>query len=104
MGGLSVALPWVGVWNATSSNITSSTVTNTVTVTAEPALKFKRDYLEVRQATVVPTFVPAYASSCDKIEYASACSCFGVTGKTSVAPVPTSTVTVTTTVDYCEDL
>jgi hypothetical protein len=81
----------------------NSTTTVTVTVTDEP-LKLKRDYLEVRQATVVPTFIPAYASSCDKIEYASACSCFGVTGKTTTAPTPTSTATATTTIDFCEDL
>jgi hypothetical protein len=84
----------------------NSTVTTTVTVTAGEPLKLKRgNNLEVRQATVVPSAIPTYASACSSAAaYASACSCFGVTGSVSTAPTPTSTVTVTTTVDYCEEV
>ena len=57
--------------------------------------------LEYRQAAS-PT-VPAYASACDQPgEYAAACSCFGITSGATTAPTPT--VTVTSTIDYCEDL
>lgn len=75
--------------------------TVTVTVTEEPVAKLKRDVqLEARQATEIPTEVPAYASSCDEVRYASACDCWGITAEVTTAPTPT--VTVTTTIDYCE--
>jgi hypothetical protein len=62
----------------------------------------KRD-LHERQVTASPTAIPTYASACSPAaEYISACSCFGVTGSVTTAPTPT--VTVTTTVDTCEDL
>ncbi|CRK13008.1 hypothetical protein BN1708_010709 [Verticillium longisporum] len=82
--------------------VTPSPTTVTVTVTEEPAAKLKRNVVEARQATSVPTNVPAYASSCNAVKYASACDCWGITAAVSTAPTPT--VTVTTTVDYCEDL
>ncbi|KAM0330899.1 hypothetical protein ACHAQA_003855 [Verticillium albo-atrum] len=84
--------------------VTPSPTTVTVTVTEEPAAKLKRNAapVEARQATEVPTDVPAYASSCDAPKYASACDCWGITAAVTTAPTPT--VTVTTTVDYCEDL
>lgn len=82
--------------------VTPSPTTVTVTVTEEPAAKLKRNEIVERQATVVPTNVPAYASSCDQVKYASACDCWGITAAVSTAPTPT--VTVTTTIDYCEDL
>ena len=63
----------------------------------------KRGFLEGRQVTVTPTAIPDYAENCaNAAEYISACSCFGLTGSVSTAPAPT--VTVTTTVDYCEDI
>ena len=44
--------------------------------------------------TVTPTSTPTYASACSSSEaYASACSCYGVTGKTTTAAQPTVTVT-----------
>ncbi|KAL2024299.1 hypothetical protein VTK56DRAFT_8781 [Thermocarpiscus australiensis] len=53
--------------------------------------------------TVVPSSMPDYAAEmCNTSEYASACSCFGLTGSVTTAPTPT--VTVTTTLDYCDDL
>lgn len=85
------------------TTVTPSPTTVTVTVTEEPAAKLKRnEKVEIRQATEVPTAVPAYASSCDEARYASACDCWGITAAVTTAPTPT--VTVTTTIDYCEDL
>jgi hypothetical protein len=57
----------------------------------------------MRQETVFPTALPNYASACTAAaEYASACSCFGLTGSVTTAPTPT--VTVTSTVEVCDDL
>lgn len=85
----------------------NSTVTVTVTVDADGPAKFRRNAPNVaaRQATEVPTAIPAYASSCNNVErYASVCSCWGITAAVTTAPQPTSTVTSTVTEDYCEDL
>ena len=87
------------------ATLTQHYSTVTVTVDEEPTTAVvKRDFaLEIRQATEVPTAIPTYAAVCSSAEkYASACSCFGVTGSVTTAPTPT--VTVTTTIDYCEDL
>lgn len=47
--------------------------------------------------------MPAYATHCSSAAaYASACNCWGITPSVTTAPTPT--VTVTTTVDYCDDL
>ncbi|MCJ1309399.1 hypothetical protein MMC25_003058 [Agyrium rufum] len=49
-------------------------------------------------ATKAPTAVPTYASACSgTARYSSACSCIGVTGKTTTLPVTTVTVTKTDT-------
>ncbi|KAG9256185.1 uncharacterized protein F5Z01DRAFT_672180 [Emericellopsis atlantica] len=85
----------------------AETTTVTVTVDADEPAKFKREAaaLEYRAETVLPTDIPAYASSCDDPpEYSSVCSCWGITSAVTTAPTPTETKTVTTTVDYCEDL
>jgi hypothetical protein len=81
----------------------------TVTVTVDeedlptPTKPAKRGLLEGRQVTVVPTSIPEFAENCaNAAEFVSACSCFGLTGSVTTAPQPT--VTVTTTVDYCEDI
>jgi hypothetical protein len=53
--------------------------------------------------TEVPNAIPEYADNCvDAEEYSSACSCWGVTGSVTTVPVPT--VTVTSTIELCEDL
>ncbi|KAH6621434.1 hypothetical protein B0J18DRAFT_491716 [Chaetomium sp. MPI-SDFR-AT-0129] len=88
------------------TTVTPAASTVTVTVENPPATPThahtKRDLLENRQVTVVPTAIPDYAENCvDAAEYISACSCFGLTGSVTTAPAPT--VTVTTTVDYCEE-
>merc|ERR1712000_72511 len=84
----------------------ATTTTVTVTVDADEPAKSKRaNGLEFRAETELPTDIPAYASSCDDtMEYSSACSCWGITSAVTTGPAPTETVTVTTTVDYCEDL
>lgn len=78
--------------------------TVTITVEAEGTMAAKRDaVLEIRQGTFVPSALPAYATHCSGAPaYASACSCFGITGTVTTAPTPT--VTVTSTIDYCDDL
>lgn len=53
--------------------------------------------------TVTASNIPSYADNCvDAAEYRVACSCFGLTASVTTAPAPT--VTVTTTVDWCDDL
>ena len=67
------------------------------------ALKIREPEAQVtplakRQATVIPSLVPTYASACSgTARYATACSCYGISGMTSMAPTPTFTVTATTT-------
>ncbi|KAK1476831.1 hypothetical protein CNYM01_05736 [Colletotrichum nymphaeae SA-01] len=83
------------------ATVTPSPTTVTVTVTAAPARLRRNGEIANRQVTALPTLIPAYASSCgDSAAYSSACSCWGITAVTTTAPKPT--VTVTTTVDYCE--
>lgn len=68
--------------------------------------------IQARQVTKTPSSVPAYASACSgTARYSSACSCAGVTGVTTTAPIPTVTVTVTECTSYgskcdgvCRDL
>ncbi|KAK4101378.1 hypothetical protein N658DRAFT_496247 [Parathielavia hyrcaniae] len=89
------------------TTVTPAATTVTVTVDEEdlptPTGPAKRDQLMGRQMTVVPSSIPEFAENCaDAAEFASACTCFGVTG--SVTTMPTPTVTITTTVDYCEDI
>ncbi|TQV94284.1 hypothetical protein V2A60_002680 [Cordyceps javanica] len=89
------------------TTVVPDATTTTVTVTVDPdePAKLKRENIEVRAATSVPTAVPAYASGCDSASrYSSACSCWGITASVTTASQPTKTVTVTVTSDYCEDL
>jgi hypothetical protein len=84
--------------------VTPSPVTMTVTVEASdtPSSAAKRG-LEIRQTTVIPQSLPTYATACSSAaEYASACSCWGITPTVSTASTPT--VTVTSTVEVCDDL
>src|ERR1700722_17450261 len=60
--------------------------------------------LEQRQVTVAPSSAPTYASACSgTARYSSACSCWGITVVTTIAPTPvtTTTVTVTATASVC---
>ncbi|KAK4228311.1 hypothetical protein QBC38DRAFT_158782 [Podospora fimiseda] len=53
--------------------------------------------------TVTASNIPSYADNCaNAAEYRVACQCFGLTASVTTAPTPT--VTVTTTVDWCDDL
>src|SRR5271170_1253178 len=69
------------------------------TVTIYVTAQAKRDVdnaLVARQATSAPSSVPTYASFCSGTSrYASACSCFNVTGSTYTAPTPTITIIIT---------
>ncbi|CAM1510581.1 Fc.00g009160.m01.CDS01 [Cosmosporella sp. VM-42] len=82
--------------------------TTTITVTINPGevdFARRKRTIEARETTKVPTAIPAYASSCTNVaEYSAACSCWGITAVTTTAPKPTSTETVTSTQDFCEDL
>ncbi|EHA57085.1 hypothetical protein MCOR27_008270 [Pyricularia oryzae] len=82
--------------------VTPPATTVTVTVEAEGTAVIKRDaILEIRQAT--SNVKPTYATACSSdAAYASACNCWGITSAVSTAPTPT--VTVTSTIDYCDDL
>ncbi|KAK3293511.1 uncharacterized protein B0H64DRAFT_376413 [Chaetomium fimeti] len=89
------------------TTVTPAASTVTVTVDEEdlptPTPAKRAAQLNARQETVVPTAIPEFAENCaDAAEFVSACSCFGVTGSVTTAPAPT--VTVTTTIDYCEDI
>jgi hypothetical protein len=86
------------------TTVTPAATTVTVTVDDTPTAAAKREELIFgRQVTVVPSAVPTYATvACNAAEYATACGCYGITGSVTTAPTPT--VTVTTTIDYCDDL
>jgi hypothetical protein len=61
---------------------------------------------EKRQATKVPTKIPAYASACSgAVRYSSACSCIGAKHTTVTAAAPTKKVTVTIVryLHFCPD-
>ncbi|KAK4678607.1 hypothetical protein QC764_309190 [Podospora pseudoanserina] len=88
----------------------------TITKTVEPtpgARLLRRDELEeiekrnevmARQATITPTRVPSWVGgNCGSgpDEFRTGCLCFGVTG--GVSTVPRRTVTVTETLDWCEE-
>ncbi|KAH0541398.1 hypothetical protein FGG08_004162 [Glutinoglossum americanum] len=82
--------------------ITPEPSTTTITLTADPSGgesggdPSRRNVIEAREVTVVPTDIPVYASACYVPErYSSACSCAGITADTATAPTPTVTETVT---------
>jgi hypothetical protein len=66
----------------------------------------KRDAeIQARQQTVLPSNIPAYASSCDNpTEYSSACNCWGITARTTTARRPRTTTFVTATASDCTGL
>lgn len=72
---------------------TTETVTNTVTVHAGITLR-------KRQATVIPSDIPRYATACSgTVRYTSACACLGAGSATTITvAAPTTTVTVSETV------
>jgi len=82
-------------------SVVGATVTATYTITRFSG-GVKRDLraIEERQATVVPTNIPAYAlAPCSSLtaSYAYACSCVGATPSTITVAAPSTTVTVTAT-------
>ncbi|OAA33219.1 hypothetical protein AAL_00684 [Moelleriella libera RCEF 2490] len=100
-------------------DVTTVIVTVTIDLGQEPAAPAKTKAInnhnhnnskrgvEVRAATTIqaPSVVPAYAPACDNASrYSSACACWGITPVVSTAPAPTTTLTVTTTSDFCQEL
>jgi len=82
---------------ATSTVIVTTTTTTFTGVPERRALP--EPMIAVRQTTVVPSSIPAYASACSgSVRYSSACSCIGVIGETTTVAAPSRTVTSTTTV------
>ncbi|CAK7230375.1 hypothetical protein SCUCBS95973_007551 [Sporothrix curviconia] len=63
-----------------------------------PSPLFSTVYIEAatEAVTVIPNALPSYATACSSAAaYASACSCWGLTGTVSTAPTPTITITST---------
>jgi len=81
----------------TPAPTTITTTVATETVTVSDAGVTARAILP-RQETVSPTAIPAYATYCpNSIQYASACSCVGVTASTTTVSTPTVTISTTVT-------
>ena len=77
----------------------------TVTVDGSaPTTLAKRELIQNRQVTVSPSAIPVWASTAcsGSVDFATACSCWSITGSVTTAATPT--VTATTTIDYCDDL
>ncbi|PON22964.1 hypothetical protein TGAM01_v208219 [Trichoderma gamsii] len=86
------------------ATVTPKATTTTITITVHPDITPKpKNDINYAAATVHPTAVPAYASSCDGAKrYSSVCSCWGITATTVTAHTPTKTEIVTVTQNYCE--
>jgi len=81
----------------TPAPTTITTTVATETVTVSDATVTARAILP-RQETISPTSIPAYATYCpNSIQYASACSCVGVTASTTTLSTPTVTISTTVT-------
>ncbi|KAM0322450.1 hypothetical protein ACHAQA_009517 [Verticillium albo-atrum] len=81
---------------------TTSTSTTTITIyTDNPPAPVNPPAVEPQNpVTVIPTNVPAYASSCDgRSGYASACSCWGITATATTVATPTAVATATKYID-----
>ncbi|KAG4418276.1 hypothetical protein IFR04_008552 [Cadophora malorum] len=92
----------VTVTPATSTITATATITSTTTLGG--MMKRQAAVLEQRQVTVTPSSIPIYASACSSAaRYSSACSCWGITARTTTAsaPVTRTTVTVTATASVC---
>jgi hypothetical protein len=77
------------VTTSTETDAVSATETTSITTTA---------FVFRRQQTVRPTAIPTYASECaNAAEYSSACSCMGITARTSTVAAATRTLSSTST-------
>ncbi|KAK4173575.1 hypothetical protein QBC36DRAFT_194320 [Triangularia setosa] len=89
----------------------ATTVTKTVEPTPNARLLHRDEVRSIehqnailaRQATIKPTKVPSWAGGncANTDEFRTGCLCFGVTA--SVSTAPRRTVTVTETLDWCEE-
>ncbi|KAJ6443512.1 PAN domain-containing protein [Purpureocillium lavendulum] len=93
-----VVPPTVTDW-VTQTTVDTVVQTNTVTVTAASNNNAPARRDTAASATIAPSKVPAYASSCaDAAAYSSACLCASATRATVTAPTPTVTSTQTLSV------
>ncbi|EPS44181.1 hypothetical protein H072_1808 [Dactylellina haptotyla CBS 200.50] len=86
----------------TITEITTLSISFTETLLTKTVIRPSEDSntltLEKRQATVIPSSIPAYASPCSgAVRYESACSCIGVTRTTITVATPSTTITQTST-------
>ncbi|KAK4202558.1 hypothetical protein QBC40DRAFT_276153 [Triangularia verruculosa] len=89
----------------------ATTTTKTVEPTPNARLLHRNEILEIerrnsilaRQTTIKPTKIPSWAAgNCENAdEFRTGCLCYGVTA--SVSTAPRRTVTVTETLDWCEE-
>ncbi|KAL8366445.1 hypothetical protein RB595_004975 [Gaeumannomyces hyphopodioides] len=95
---LATVTPATVTTTTTISVIVSKSTTSTSTTTTTISTTTTTGILDRRQATVVPSIVPAYASACpNAAAYRSACSCWGITARTTTVDAPSSTASTTAT-------
>ncbi|KAK6544632.1 hypothetical protein TWF694_001321 [Orbilia ellipsospora] len=84
----------------TSTVVVPTTLTVVLSLTSTTTLQAAAVAAKVkRQATVVPSKIPPYASPCSgSVRYSSACSCIGVTAIALTLPAPTTVVTTQLTI------
>ncbi|CAK7203265.1 hypothetical protein SEUCBS139899_005996 [Sporothrix eucalyptigena] len=81
-----------------ASSLRQSDCTSFLFTVVTPSPLFSTVYISAptEAVTVIPSALPIYATQCSSgAAYASACSCWGVTGTVSTAPTPTIIVTST---------
>ncbi|MCJ1405163.1 hypothetical protein MMC11_008389 [Xylographa trunciseda] len=74
----------------------TNTATATITATSLATLLDRRAITSASGSTttIIPSFIPLYASSCSgSVRYSSACSCIGVTPRTTILAPSSTTVT-----------
>ncbi|KAF3908861.1 hypothetical protein AA313_de0201486 [Arthrobotrys entomopaga] len=82
--------------HVTATNTIDTTAVVTVTTTDTITSTFP---LHKRQATVIPSDIPVYATPCSgAVRYSSACSCLGVLPTTLTVEAPSTTITISATV------
>ncbi|MCJ1319981.1 hypothetical protein MMC15_005317 [Xylographa vitiligo] len=72
------------------------TATTTITATSLATLLDRRAAMSAvgSTATIIPSLIPLYASSCSgSVRYSSACSCIGITAGTTILPASSIAVT-----------
>lgn len=84
-----------------TETITSSVTTSITVQTTDTTVLSLPPNVAKRQVTVTASSIPAYASPCSGVaRYISACSCLGVTRKTTTVLAPSTTITSTSTKSF----